>query len=248
MSRRSRTTPTALVAVTATSRRRGDGTLRVELNDAYLEALRSAGLVPLVVPPSSPDAITSIADVVDGLVLSGGEDVNPARYGESRGPHTEDPQDQRDETELALATLARDRALPTLAICRGLQVMNVALGGTLVQDIPSERGTTLAHRADRTVRAHPASIEQGSLLRDIVRDGSIEVNTSHHQAIGRVAEGLRVSAIAPDGVIEGAEWSRPDDWWMVGVQWHPEELVNDGRPWDRALFEAFARQVRGGAD
>ena len=122
--------------------------------------------------------------------------------------------------------------------------MNVALGGTLVQDIPSEVGAALPHRGDKQVRAHPARVEQGTLLREIVRDESIDVNTSHHQALARVAEGLRVSARAPDGVIEGAEWANAKEWWMLGVQWHPEELVGDGHPWDRALFEAFAARVR----
>jgi len=134
--------------------------------------------------------------------------------------------------------------MPTLAICRGLQVANVALGGTLLQDIDPLRGKVQHDRSDeRTSRVHEVAIAPNSRTAAVLGDASISVNSSHHQAVDRVADGLRVTARAPDGVVEGAEWVG-DDWWMLGVQWHPEELVQDERPWDRRLFSAFAAAVR----
>jgi putative glutamine amidotransferase len=152
---------------------------------------------------------------------------------------------QRDRCELALADLARQRRIPTLAICRGIQLINVALGGTLVQDIPTERPSTIEHdkSSERTMRIHDVAIEPGTKLASAIGDTNIAVNSSHHQALDRVAAGLRVTARSPDGIVEGAEWVK-DDWWMVAVQWHPEELVTDARAWDRGLFRAFA-QVAG---
>jgi putative glutamine amidotransferase len=142
--------------------------------------------------------------------------------------------------------LARDRNIPTLAICRGIQVVNVALGGTLVQDIPTELPSKINHdqaeNGRRAMRVHDVFIEPGSKLAGAVGATKVEVNSSHHQALSRVAEGLRVTGTASDGVIEGAEW-QGDYWWMLGVQWHPEELIKDAADWDRGLFRAFARRV-----
>jgi putative glutamine amidotransferase len=122
--------------------------------------------------------------------------------------------------------------------------VNVALGGTLVQDIPSQRPSGIDHDRsdDREQRVHGVRVEPDSLLSRALGASELSVNSSHHQCIDRVAVGLRVCARAPDGVIEGAEWQRPD-WWMLGVQWHPEELVLDTAEWDRGLFKAFATRV-----
>jgi putative glutamine amidotransferase len=137
---------------------------------------------------------------------------------------------------------AKTIAVPTLAICRGLQILNVALGGTLIQDIPSERPTALAHSpgGPRDRRVHAVRANEGSRLAEALGASDLEVNSSHHQALDRVAPGIRVTATAPDGIVEGAE-SADDRWWMLGVQWHPEELTATAEAWDRALFEAFRR-------
>jgi putative glutamine amidotransferase len=234
-----------LVALTATTKDIG-GIMRVRLNEDYVDAVRDAGLVPLILPPRDPGELDAVIDLVHGVVLTGGEDVDPAEYKAEASSKTYAPHRQRDKFELALVQLAHERRLPMLAICRGIQLVNVALGGTLVQDIPSECPSTINHELSdkRDARVHPVAVDRGSKLAAAVGATNITVNSSHHQAVARVAPGLRVTARAPDGIIEGAEWEG-DDWWMLAVQWHPEELVRDDKPWDRELFKAFAEQVRG---
>ena len=234
-----------LVAVTATTEVIRD-LLRARLNAAYIAALEGAGLIPLASPPlADPAAAHALLERVDGLVLTGGEDMDPRHYGAARHPATEEPHATRDGWELALVSAARDRGLPVLAICRGMQVLNVALGGTLIQDIPSERPSELAHTdsAARRRRIHAIHCEPGSRLEGALGARTLSVNSSHHQAIDRVAPTLRISARATDGIIEGVE-TLDQDWWVVGAQWHPEELVATPEPWDRALFSAFTAEVR----
>jgi putative glutamine amidotransferase len=218
--------------------------MRVRLNEAYVNAIRAAGLTPLILPPLEPAELEPVLAAVKGVVLTGGEDVDPAEYGAATGARTDTPHYRRDKCELALVRLAHEKRLPTLAICRGIQVVNVALGGTLIQDIASECPTTINHdqSKERESRVHDVSIDRESKLAAAIGDIRITVNSSHHQALARVADGLRVTARSPDGIIEGAEWER-DDWWMLAVQWHPEELVRDAQPWDRGLFHAFAERV-----
>lgn len=219
--------------------------LRTRLNAAYTDAARAAGLRPYILPvPQSADA-HEMLDGMDGLLLTGGEDVDPQRYGARPHPALGDVHSRRDAFELALVRAARTRGLPTLAICRGVQVANVALGGTLVQDLPSEWPNALPHESGRgrRDRTHAVTITAGSKLARACGAPEISVNSMHHQAIARVADGLTATGLAPDGVVEGVEWSG-DDWWMLGAQWHPEELVETTEPWDRALFSAFANAAR----
>ena len=227
-----------VVAVTATIRAEAD-TRRIRLNAAYTTAVERAGALPIVIPP-----LSSIAEAArllagaDALLLTGGEDVEPARYGAAPHPKTEPPSPERDATEIALLEAARARALPTLAICRGIQVLNVAFGGSLIQDIPSERPSAVDHdpQGARNDRVHEVEIEPGSRLAEALGGSHLRVNSFHHQAVDRVAEGLRATAWSPDGIIEGVEWDGAA-WWAVGVQWHPEEL--DGA--DAGLFAALVR-------
>jgi putative glutamine amidotransferase len=226
--------PACTVAVTASIRPDGE-TSRVRLTAAYVTALENAGLIPLIVPPlTSADAASSVLDSVAGLVLTGGEDVDPARYGEERHEKVRSVNAARDATEAALVEEARARGTPVLAICRGIQILNVALGGTLVQDIPSQCETSIDHDED---------IEPGSLIAAAVGAEHVTVNSFHHQSVKRVAEGMRVTARSPDGVIEGIE-STDEDWWVMAVQWHPEEMTDSPEPWDRGLFKAFAKQLQ----
>jgi putative glutamine amidotransferase len=193
-----------------------------------------------------PEEWEPMLSAVHGLVLTGGEDVSPTEYGEHPRPETEKPHLHRDKSEIGLTRLARKRKLPTLAICRGIQLVNVALGGTLIQDIPAEFPTSsIDHDQsnNRDRRVHDVAVEPDSMLARAVDTMRLSVNSSHHQAIARAADGLRITARSPDGVIEGAEWSG-DDWWMLAVQWHPEELVRDQAQWDRGLFKAFAERVK----
>jgi putative glutamine amidotransferase len=218
---------------------------RVRVNEAYTSALSAVGLVPLVLPPIDPSvAVTALGDVA-GWVLTGGEDIDPRHFGESAHPATGAPHAGRDACELALAKAAFDRRIPTLAICRGIQLMNVALGGTLVQDIPSQHASDVDHNVStrRDERAHAVEIEPDSELARVVGATRITANSSHHQSVGRVANELRVTARSDDGIIEAVEPREPG-WWMLGVQWHPEELTGTPENWDRRLFEEFARVVR----
>jgi putative glutamine amidotransferase len=236
--------PACTVAVTASIRPDGD-TNRVRLTAAYVTALENAGLVPLIVPPlANVEAAAAVLDSVAGLVLTGGEDVDPARYGEKRHEKVRSVNAARDATESALIEEAKARGKPVLAICRGIQMLNVALGGTLVQDIQSQCNTSIAHDEEgaRDSRSHEIDIEPGSLIAKAVGAEHVTVNSFHHQSVKRVADGLRVTARSPDGIIEGLE-STDEDWWVMAVQWHPEEMTDSPEPWDRGLFKAFARQL-----
>ena len=226
---------TKIVAVSAT-RRTDAGRERVALNTAYVRALARAGLVPLIVPPIlDPDAACAALDGVQGLVLTGGEDVDPAHYHAAPHPKLGDTDAARDAVELALIAGARRRRLPILAICRGIQVLNVALGGTLYQDLATERPGKIDH-ADTAAR-HGLAVESGSLLHRTIATVTTTVNTRHHQAIRDLAPGLRATAWAEDGVIEGAEPGAAGEPWLLAVQWHPEDDVED------ALFRGFAGAV-----
>ena len=232
------------VAVTAGIRPDGN-TSRVRLTAAYVIALENAGLIPLIVPPlSSADAASVVLDSVAGLVLTGGEDVDPARYGEKRHEKVLSVNAARDATEVALIKAAQERRTPVLAICRGIQVLNVALGGSLVQDIASQCKTDIEHdeASARNSRTHEISVEPGSLIAKAMGAEHLSVNSFHHQSVKRVADGMRVTARSPDGVIEGIE-STDDNWWVMAVQWHPEEMTESAEPWDRGLFKAFARKL-----
>ncbi|MFN8571854.1 MAG: gamma-glutamyl-gamma-aminobutyrate hydrolase family protein [Gemmatimonadaceae bacterium] len=235
-----------LVAISA-STRVTDGAERVRLNQAYVDAIERAGLLPIIIPPlNDPSDVHQVLAAVSGLVLSGGEDVDPLHYGEDRHPATGDPHPERDACELELARWARDHSLPTLAICRGVQLLNVSLGGTLIQDIPSLISNAESHEASqqRAARTHAVHVEPDSHLAEALGTTDLRVNSIHHQALDRVAAGLRVTARAADGVIEGVEWS-DNNWWALGVQWHPEELTDTSEAWDRRLFAAFAAACEG---
>lgn len=240
------------MAVTATIRA-DDGVPRVRLTAAYLSILERAGLTPIVIAPlhgtgaQTAAGVERVLDAVSGLVLTGGEDVVPERYGATPSPHLSRVSTERDTTEIAAVQRARDRRVPTLAICRGIQVLNVALGGTLVQDIASERPAALAHDPERPrdSRTHTIQVVAGSRTAHALGALNLEVNSVHHQAVDRLADGLVVTALAPDGIVEGVETPIADPWWVVGVQWHPEEFVADAAALDHGLFAAFAAVLEG---
>ncbi|OYV72345.1 MAG: hypothetical protein B7Z72_04975, partial [Gemmatimonadetes bacterium 21-71-4] len=201
------------------------GLPRVRLNQRYTDALQRAGLIPVVVPPLAPDAAHALLRRVDGLVLTGGEDVDPALFGAATHPRADPPHPERDRSEIALTLAAHAQRLPTLAICRGVQLVNVAFGGSLIQDLPTQRPDALPHARDedRGARVHAMTIDDGTRLARALGVTRLTVNSLHHQALDRIGRGLRVAARADDGIIEAAEWAG-DEWWMLGVQWHPEEL------------------------
>ena len=206
----------------------------------YVESIRRAGGEPCVL---QSNAAASLKDL-DGVLLTGGGDVDPAIYKEARHPKTNDPDAARDTFELDLARLAIDSDLPMLGVCRGLQVINVAGGGSLIQDIASEVNHPLGHEvaAPLYAIAHEVWVSRESVLAKAMGeelDGgeTLQVNSRHHQAIKQTAAGFNVTATAPDGVIEAIE--RPSSRFCVAVQWHPENFGRTGE--FRALFEEFVR-------
>jgi putative glutamine amidotransferase len=241
-----RTAP--VVAVSATSDILPGFAHRVRLNNAYIVALENAGVIPVIVPPlATARAAREILSRVDGLVITGGEDVDPSLYGQPRSDKCGKSNLARDETEIALIREAHEMRKPLLAICRGPQVVNVALGGTLIQDIPTQVPGALHHNSDddRATRVHEVTVDEGSRISSAIRENTIRVNSFHHQSVKDIAPGLIVTARAPDGIIEGIE-PAGDDWWIMGIQWHPEEMNDSPEPWDRGIFRAFAERLTEG--
>lgn len=211
----------------------------------YLEAVKRTGGEPLELDLER-DVPADVVRQVAGLLLTGGGDVNPALYGETPHETFQPSEPGRDEYEIALVRAAMDAGLPIFAICRGMQVLNVALGGTLIQDIPSMVNGAGTHAVPepRFQIAHEVWVAKGSQLAKIMAeeiDGeTLQVNSRHHQAVKKVADGWEVTATAPDGVIEAME--RPGDVFRLAVQWHPENFWRTGE--FRPLFEAFIDAAR----
>jgi putative glutamine amidotransferase len=213
-----------------------------KLEDYRQSILHAGGDVRLLDPSmNAADAL----DGIDGLLLTGGSDVAPSRYGEEAHPTVVDVDPLRDEFEAALIAGARGRNLPILAICRGIQILNVARGGSLIQDIASQVPGALEHRFKAPQHepfflAHELWIEKDTLLDRLMREGlsdadSCEVNSRHHQAVKQLAPGFQVSATAPDGVIEAIEDGSSR--FCLGIQWHPENFWRTGE--FRPIFEGF---------
>jgi putative glutamine amidotransferase len=208
----------------------------------YLKAIEQAGGIPVVIPPMAPEAFGPLLSRVGGVCLSGGPDLDPVAYGDGRHDRLGPTWSELDVFELALARAADARRLPVLAICRGLQVLNVARGGSLHQHLPDVAGEALNHRQERPGRepTHAVSIVAGTQLARVLGAERAEVNSFHHQGVDRLGNGLLVSARADDGIVEGIEAA--DREFLLGVQWHAECLVE--RPEHAALFAAFVEAAR----
>jgi putative glutamine amidotransferase len=219
---------------------------RAYVNGAYIRAVQAAGGIPVLLTPHfTAEVQAALWERLDGLVLTGGGDIEPSRFGEVGHPTVDEVSPARDDLELGLTRRAVTEDVPLFAICRGIQVLNVALGGTLVQDIPSEWPNALAHAqsAPRHEATHAVKIMgEGTHLGRVLGTLEIEVNSLHHQAIKRLGDGLREVAWAPDGIVEGVEMPG-DGRFVVGVQWHPEELVTHDQA-ARNLFDALVDAAR----
>ncbi len=207
----------------------------------YFGAIEAVGGLVFGLAPGKPNDVGEILDNLDGVLLTGGSDIDPALFGEPRHAAVAEADIHRDRDvfEIALAQAAVARDLPLLAICRGIQVLNVALGGTLVQDIPSQVKGHREHDpgGERHGHAHDVAVAAGTRLYEMLgKRPQVPVNSFHHQAIARLGTGLVVSARAADSVIEGVE--RPDRRFVVGVQWHPEGFFGHGDEF-APLFSAF---------
>lgn len=208
---------------------------------AYQRALLFCGALPLLLPLELSRAdCAQLSRDLDGFLFSGGPDIHPFYFGEETLEGCADQSQARDRTELRLFAAARQKKKPILAVCRGAQLVNIALGGVIWQDLGFvSRPLPIAHRQPFSPSrpSHHVSLTDGSLLARILGETRLAVNSAHHQAIRRAAPGLRVSALAPDGIIEAVEAA--DGSFLIGVQWHPELLL-DSQPHARRLFRAFA--------
>jgi putative glutamine amidotransferase len=232
--------PAVGITTSYDDRRAGVYVLRQE----YVRSVEDGGGLPFVLAPGRPEDAPALLDRVSALVLSGGSDVDPSLFGQRPHPKLGRVVRERDDFELALTREALHRDLPILAICRGHQVLNVATGGTLIQDIPSEVTGGVEHdpRRERWERAHLVDIVEGTRLREILGRGTVSVNSFHHQAIGALGDGLVVSARSSgDGLIEAVEM--PSRRFVLGVQWHPESFWNQPDGF-QPLFRALSAAVR----
>jgi putative glutamine amidotransferase len=214
------------------------------LTRLYTRAIAEAGGIPLVVPAEQPGDVHEVLDRVDAIVLSGGGDIDPAEHGHNQNELIDDVVPDRDRFELEMARGVRERGMPLLAICRGLQIVNVALGGDLILDIPSEVGTRVVHRSPTygIVARHRIAIAASSRLADLLGTARTTVNSSHHQAVRTPGEGLTPVSWAEDGVIEAIE-STDAAWPLCAIQWHPELREPDSAV-ARRPFEAVVDAAR----
>lgn len=217
---------------------------RVWIRPNYLEAVERAGAIPEVLPlTGDEDEIVEIARRMDGFLFTGGPDIRPSLYGQTLMPFCGTISDERDRLELPLfreAVLKRSK--PCFGICRGIQVINVACGGTLFQDIPAERRSDIPHYQDAPydLHCHAALLEPNSPFAQRLGTNEITVNSMHHQAIDRLGAGLVTTAVAKDGIVEAV--CMPDKPFVLAVQWHPEYLPNEAQ--SHILFDAFAAACR----
>jgi putative glutamine amidotransferase len=233
--------PTIGITCSTFQRDQGQRPPNTGQNQSYVDAVIRAGAAPLLIPNvTDRTLLRTLYDLLDGLLLSGGGDIDPSYYGESRHEACGIPYPERDETELALIQWAIEEGKPLLAICRGIQVLNVALGGTLYQDLQAQAPEAERHNWSpgypRDYIAHSVSIGPQTRLSRIVGADPLPVNSFHHQAIKDVAPGLTVTARAPDQIIEAVEAN--GNTFVVGVQWHPEGLAREDARAQR-LFDAL---------
>jgi putative glutamine amidotransferase len=211
-----------------------------------MDGVVRAGGLPVMIPTALDEQrLHQLYALLHGLLLPGGVDVDPTHFNEDRHPRLGMVDAGRDQVELPLARWAVADDLPVFGICRGHQVLNVALGGTLVQDIPSQLDTDIAHdqpdEEPRDRRAHPVQIEAGSRLATLLGTTQVAVNSLHHQSVGTPAPGVRVSALSPDGIVEALEV--PQHPFALSVQWHPEDMAADD-PMMQRLFDEFVAAAR----
>lgn len=215
------------------------------LNTAYAKAVWAGGGVPILLPnlPNGEPGIAAVSRL-DGILITGGVDIAPSIYGQEVVNDTVETDPRRDAAEFPILAEALRRDLPTLCICRGIQSLNVQLGGTLVQDLPTQKPTGISHRQTepRPQATHSVDVVSGSLLARVTGELSFGVNTFHHQALDDLGAGLSVTAAAPDGIVEAVELV--DAEFLLAVQWHPEEMIKTSAACLK-LFEALAKAASG---
>jgi putative glutamine amidotransferase len=215
------------------------------LNRCFADSVAASGGTPLLIPLlNDPGPLKSMVRAFDGILLSGSNsDVDPSLYGAEREPECGPCQPLRDQTDFFLLEAAHEQRIPVLAICFGIQSLNVFKGGTLIQDLPSRVGTAVTHGGSISRFAHTVEFARDSILEDLAGGTVAQVNSSHHQALEILGAGLEVIARAPDGVIEAVVGTREQ--WILGVQWHPEKSFEYDE-FSRRIFGTFLRQCRNG--
>ncbi len=236
--------PLVKVPVVGMPVRMDPGTDRQYLSRSYADAVSASGGTPVLLPLlQNPGLFSALAGDFDGILLTGNNaDVEPARYGAKREAACGPAQPLRDQTDFVLLEAARQRRIPVLAICFGMQSLNVFCGGSLIQDIPSRLGTAVRHSDSRSQFAHSVDFASGSLLNQLAGAAGAPVNSTHHQGLERIGDGLEVIARAPDGVVEAVVGTRPEQW-VLGVQWHPEKSFGYDEL-SRRIFGSFLEQCR----
>src|SRR5579871_550117 len=218
-----------------------DANKRFSLPAVYVDAVRRAGGIPLLIPPGEPD-LPQLLDLLDGVILSGGGDIDPQRYAGAQHDTIYMIDPERDSSEINLARILARQDLPVLGICRGTQVLNVALGGTLIEHSPDAVGEDIPHRAPpRLPVSHEVNVAPESRLAVIIGQTHISPTSWHHQAIRQPAPRLKVVASAPDGTIEAVEM--PSHPWLIAVQWHPE-ITAATDPEQQRLFDEMVALAR----
>lgn len=211
----------------------------------FVDALQAAGAVPLIVPISKPEEARAYIALTDGLLLTGGYDINPALYGEEAIPQLEALHPKRDASEMALIEAALEKGIPILGVCRGMQLLNVYYGGTLYQDLPAQYGKPLLQHVQLSAFHIPiqqVAIQSGSYLQELLGVEKLWVNSFHHQAIKELGNGLTATAVTSDGVIEAIELQdTPSS--VLGIQWHPEIMLDEDEA-SRTLFLDLVNRAR----
>lgn len=224
------------------------------MSQRYIRVLVDSGALPWMIPllPEDADTMRGVYDELDGIFLPGGADIDPANYGEDRHPRCDTSDPPRDAVELMLVRWAMADRKPVLGVCRGLQIVNLATGGTLYQDIAEQMPSAIKHdyfpfggRYPRDYLAHEVRLSPHSHLAAIYESDAVQVNSMHHQGVRRLGDRLTATAVAPDGLVEGIESA--DGSYLVAVQWHPEVLVDNSPP-TRRLFAGFIEAATGFRD
>jgi putative glutamine amidotransferase len=233
-----------IIGITAGYLKFDDTMEGVYVHHDYHRSIVACGGIPIVIPTTNPELAKHQIDLCDGVIVSGGEDVDPIFYQSEPHQHLGFTNPERDEFEIAVIQHVLEHKKPLLAICRGIQILNVALGGTLIQDISSQLQNALQHtqRVPRGRDSHWVSIKENTTLRQIFGIDKVRVNSLHHQAIDRVSDRLNIVATASDGIIEAVEYT--DTSFAIGVQWHPESMAANGNPLMKALFQEFVNRAR----
>ncbi|ENH96013.1 glutamine amidotransferase [Gracilibacillus halophilus YIM-C55.5] len=217
--------------------------LSYHLHEKHIQAVKRAGGVPVIIPTGTDVMCDIWVRICDGIVLSSGEDIDPESFGAHPSPHIQKTSKKRDETEIQIVHHALQQKKPMLGICRGAMIVNVALGGTVIQDIETSHPNAINHQqqAARSEPTHHIQMDQDSRLFQLSTTSDIQVNSIHHQAVDQLAPQLKKVATAPDGVIEAIESVDPFSPMIIGVQWHPEEMASEN-PTMQKLFDTLVME------